>query len=277
MDVERHAGCGCRISCTRVVGAGLAIALLSAGPAPGQPADEDSAAAGARAVAPRLIVELEGGPAWQSRNDAQVPNDETGTRFALDGLTGSGPFAAFRVTAEGRFGGRHGLRLLFAPLSLSGTGEPAQPVSFQGVSFAAGVPTEASYRFDSYRLTYRYRLADRKAWRVDLGLTLKLRDAEIGLSQEDAASSYSNTGLVPLLHVAAAWKPSGRWSLLLDADGAAAAPGRAFDVALKLAYDLSPHWSVEIGYRTLEGGADVDDVYTFAWFHYGVLSAAYRL
>ena len=32
----------------------------------------------------RLIVELEGGPVWQSRNDVQVPNDDTGTRFALE-------------------------------------------------------------------------------------------------------------------------------------------------------------------------------------------------
>jgi hypothetical protein len=33
---------------------------------------------------------------------------------------------------------------------------------------------------------------------------------------------------------------------------------------------------VSAGYRTVEGGADVDEVYNFAWLHYAVLSASYR-
>lgn len=257
-------------------GVALVIGCLSAASAHAQTADADPPS-GQVTHAPRFSVELEGGAVWQSRNDAQVPNDETGTRFALDALTGSGPFAAFRLTAEGRFGHRHRLRLLVAPLSIRGTGQSADSIAFNGVPFGAGVPTEASYRFDSYRLTYRYRIADRKAWRLDLGLTLKVRDAEIGLVQPGASSSYSNTGLVPLLHVAAAWQLAERWSLLLEADGAAAAQGRAFDLAVKLGHDLARDWVVTGGYRMLEGGADVGDVYTFAWFHYGVLSVAYRL
>ena len=39
---------------------------------------------------------------------------------------------------------------------------------------------------------------------------------------------------------------------------------------------VSASWTVTVGYRTLEGGADVDDVYNFAWFHYAVASAVYR-
>ena len=67
-----------------------------------------------------------------------------------------------------------------------------------------------------------------------------------------------------------------RWLFALDFDGLAGGPGRLFDVALKLEYDLTERWRVGAGYRTLEGGADTDDVYTFAWLHYGVLDISYR-
>lgn len=225
---------------------------------------------------PRLILELEGGPVWQSRNDVQIPNDETGTRFALDDLTGSGPFPSFRLYAEGRLGRKHGLRLLVAPLSIEGTGVLSSPVDFNGLRFESGEVTEASYRFDSYRLTYRYQLVEKPKWSLNIGLSAKLRDAEIKLAQEGVSTSYSNTGFVPLLYAAAAWRPSPRWALALDVDGAAASQGRALDASLKLYRRVSDRWSVSLGYRTLEGGADVEDVYTFAWFHYATVSVVFR-
>jgi hypothetical protein len=163
-----------------------------------------------------------------------------------------------------------------APLSIEGTGLLSTPVDFNDVRFEPGIATEASYRFDSYRLTYRYRLVGKPKWRVDIGLSGKLRVAEIELAQEGASASYSNTGFVPLLYASAAWRPSPRWALTLDADGAAAPQGRAFDVSLKLYRHVSDRWSVSLGYRTLEGGADVEDIYTFAWFHYVTFSAVYR-
>lgn len=224
-----------------------------------------------------LAFELETGPVWQTRNDVQVPNDATGTRFALDGLIGSGPSLAFRLYAEYRLGRRHALRALVAPLQFDGAGALTQPVRFNSTTFTAGVSTEAEYRFDSYRLGYRYRLVSNVRWTVDVGLTAKVRDAAIELEQEGASSTYTNTGFVPLIHASAAWRPAPDWSLALDVDGAAASQGRAFDASLKLYRRISDRWSFSGGYRTLEGGADVDDVYTFAWLHYLVVSAAYRL
>ena len=53
--------------------------------------------ASAMAQTPRLIVELEGGPVWQSYNDVEVPNDGSATRFALDELAGTGPWPAGRL------------------------------------------------------------------------------------------------------------------------------------------------------------------------------------
>ena len=45
------------------------------------------------------------------------------------------------------------------------------------------------------------------------------------------------------------------------------AQGRAIDVGLLTRYRINRHWDVSLGYRTIEGGADNDSVYNFAWFH----------
>jgi hypothetical protein len=59
-------------------------------------------------------------------------------------------------------------------------------------------------------------------------------------------------------------------------DALAGGPGRAEDLSLRLGYDIDERWGLAFGYRTVEGGADVDDVYNFAWFNYAVVSGSYR-
>ena len=81
---------------------------------------------------------------------------------------------------------------------------------------------------------------------------------------------------MPLLHVSTDWRFSGRWFLLLDIEALAGGPGRAEDVSLKFSRELSPSWSIAAGYRMVEGGADVDAVYNFAWLHFAVVSGTYR-
>ena len=232
--------------------------------------------ASALAQTPRLIVEFEGGPVWQSYNDVEVPNDGTATRFALDELGGTGPWPAGRLYLTWNLGERHGLRALVAPFSLTETGTPAEAIRFAGTDYAAGEPVEATYTFNSYRLTYRYRAlgGDRSAgW---IGFTAKIRDATIALDQGQTSSRKDDVGFVPLLHLAGDWYLAPDWRLRFDADGLAGGPGRAIDAALKLGYDIDRNWTVSAGYRTLEGGADVDEVYAFAWLHYLVGSVSYR-
>ena len=67
-----------------------------------------------------------------------------------------------------------------------------------------------------------------------------------------------------------------RWRLLFDLEGLAGGPGRAFDVALKVGYDVNHRWGITAGYRTVEGGADIEEVYNFAWFQYAVVSGVFR-
>lgn len=225
---------------------------------------------------PGFAIELEAGPVWQSRNDVQIPNDETGTRFSLQDLAGNGPWFAGRLYATWNLRPRHGLRLLLAPLSITETGTLDEPVDFVGETYQAGVPTEATYQFNSWRLSYRYRFRDGERWRWWVGFTAKIRDAKVELRQGETTSKDTDVGFVPLLHLAADWKLAERWHFLFDFDGLAGGPGRAIDLALKLGYDLSDSWRMTAGYRTVEGGADTDEVYNFAWFNAFVVSGVYR-
>ena len=247
----------------------VAVALIASAPlAAQQPASGSGAS---------WIVEVEGGPVWQSYNDVEIPNDGTATRFSLFDLAGAGPWPAGRVYVTWNLSDRSGIRLLLAPLTLTGTGTPAEPLDFAGATYAAGRPADATYTFNSYRLTYRYRLHEGTRTTAWVGFTAKIRDAVIRLEQDGTASEKTDLGFVPLLHIAGEWRFAPRWRLGLDADALAGGPGRAEDVALKLGRDLSPHWSVHAGYRMVEGGADVTQVYTFAWLHYAVVSVVWRL
>jgi hypothetical protein len=227
------------------------------------------------AQTPSWVLELEAGPAWQSYNDAEVPNDGTATRFSLQELTGSGPWPAGRLYLTWNRNERHGLRLLVAPLSLTESGTPSDPIEFAGESYQEGEITEATYTFNSYRLSYRYRFHEGDRTTAWVGFTGKVRDAEIELAQGTTSSRKTDVGFVPLLHLSGEWRATPQWSLEADLDALAGGPGRAADLSLTLGYDLSESIRVRGGYRTVEGGADVTDVYAFAWLHYATFSVVW--
>lgn len=222
----------------------------------------------------KITLEAESGAVWFTRNDTRIPGD-TGTTFNMMDLTGSGPNAFIRLYATYAFNDRHSLRLTLAPLSVEGTGTLPEAVMFENSRFEAGQPTQGSYTFNTYRLTYRYLFDREGSWTWGAGAALLVRDAEIQLEQGSLRETNDNLGLVPLLHVYGAYQLSERTSLLLDVEGAAAPQGRAIDAALKLNYTWPSGWHTSAGYRTLEGGADNDSVYTFAWLHYALLSVGY--
>lgn len=233
-----------------------------------------SAAAAPALADDRFRLELEGGAAWQLRNDFAVPGD-TGTRLSIDDANG-GPFAAFRGTLWWHLGERSSLRLLAAPLRTSATLTPDAAVDFNGTTFAAGQPLDVDYVFDSYRLSYVYRFRSSGPVSFRAGLTAKIRDARIELTQGALSSAKTNTGFVPLLYGGVRWQMTDALALDLDFDAAAASQGRAEDVALRLEAKVSPNVDLFVGARTLEGGADNDEVYSFAWFAYAVGGVSFR-
>jgi hypothetical protein len=253
---------------TRLV---LAAALLL----PGWIAPAASAFPSGAAPQPSFHLEAELGALWQSRNDVQIPNTGDGTRFSLRDPTGSGPWPSARLYLTWNIDSRHSLRALAAPLSFTETGELSSRTLFEGESFESNLPTEATYKFNSWRLTYRYRFYEGPRWDLWVGFTAKIRDAAIELRQGSRSSRKTDVGFVPLLHLEGRLRLGERWRIVLDADALAGGPGRAEDVSLKLEAALADRWSAAAGYRTVEGGADVEEVYNFAWLHVAVVSLTY--
>jgi hypothetical protein len=161
---------------------------------------------------------------------------------------------------------------MLAPLSYTQSGNFSSPVSFVGQSYDTDQPVDATYKFNSWRLTYRYKFHPGKQWHWWIGFTAKIRDAKVELSQEEISSKKTDVGFVPLLHLRGEYHFSDNWWGLLDIDALAGGPGRAVDATIQLGYNISNNVSLSCGYRTVEGGADVEEVYNFAWLHYVVMS-----
>jgi hypothetical protein len=227
-----------------------------------------------RVAAGDLRVTVEGGAAWQTRNDFRIPGDG-GTLVSLADYD-SGPVPAFRATLRWDLTEHQSLRLLAAPLRLETTFTPDEPVVFQDLVFPAGRPADATYVFNSYRLTWYWRFAPGQRWSFRLGATLKVRDAEIGLAGAPGSSVKDDLGVVPLVYAFASYRASDRVTLEAEADALAAPQGRAEDVSLKAVIRVSDAVDLDVGYRLLEGGADNDEVYTFAFFHYAVAGVRVR-
>ncbi len=147
----------------------------------------------------RFQIEFETGAIWQGRNEIHIPDLAAGTRFSLVDIQDSTPIVQRRVEATWYPGRRHALRFVYQPIGFSGTGSFASPVLFAGGTFAPGAPVESDYKFDSYRVTYRYLFYASPAWRVSAGATAFIRDAKVELRQAGSTATDSNVGFVPLL------------------------------------------------------------------------------
>jgi len=217
---------------------------------------------------PRVALAVEGALVAQSRNDVRIP-PVGGTNFSIADLIGAAPTPSLRAELSVALTGRQDVRLTYAPLTITGRGTPAEPISFAGTLFQPAA-TDAEFKFSSYRATWRYRVHAGDTWTWRVGVTAFVRDARIALVQSDRTADDVDVGFVPLGHLDAEARLSNRWHFSLDVDGTAAPQGRAFDVAAMVNYRLTPRVTLSAGYRTIEGGADVDRVYTFAWLHAGI-------
>ena len=229
---------------------------------------------GARAVAVDGFGDVETGIAVPGYSDVQV-SGRAGTRISFtDDLT-SEPTYFFRIRLGMTIADRHTISVLYAPLQYQASGKLPKDVHFDGQDFEEGERVHASYRFDSYRLTYRYDFVRTAAWTVGAGVTGKIRAASIVMDGVSRAENR-NTGFVPLINFRALWQFADRWSVLLDFDALAAPQGRAEDVLLAFQVRIADPVEIRLGYRILEGGADNDGVYTFTLVHYGGIGLTVR-
>lgn len=214
------------------------------------------------------FVDTEGGAAFTGYNDVQIPSD-SGTRFSLADEIVSSPAISLRFRSGVILAEKHMLFVLAAPLTVRGTGTLGRDISYQGKIFHRRTEIHSFYRFDSYRLTYRYSIIDKPGFGLGAGLTAKLRSAEIALMSDSIYARRTDLGAVPLINLMVRYRITNKAGLLLESDALWSPYGRAEDVLLAFQYSPAESHSLRIGYRILEGGADGGgNVYTFSLFHY---------
>ncbi len=224
----------------------------------------------------QVILDVETGLVSTGYNDVRITGDQ-GTLISFkDDLTPSSSIF-YRIRLNYTFSSAHTLSLLFAPLTIKSEGRINKDVNFAGKVFPANEDLSGSYKFNSYRLTYRYDFVQNPNLEFGLGFTAKIRDARIALSSQGISAEKSNVGFVPIINFRLFWHSYEKLGFLLEGDALAAKQGRAIDVLFAASYKLSNQLGIKAGYRILEGGADNDEVYNFALFHYLSVGVSYTL
>ena len=212
-------------------------------------------------------LDLETGAVGTGYNKVRIPGDQ-GTLFSLKDDLKSKTEVFFRLRVSYTIKSRHTLSLLYAPLETVSKGRLPYDIFFKGVTFPANTDLSGTYKFNSYRLTYRYEIVLKPKFEFGLGFTAKIRDAKISLASAGLVSEKANVGFVPIINFRLLWKPYEKVGILLEGDALAAPQGRAEDILIAATYRVSARFGLKAGYRILEGGADNDVVYNFALFNY---------
>jgi len=225
----------------------------------------------------QFTVDVESGLAFQRNNEIRIFNNQ-GTLFDFKkDFDVQGPVIPLRVRASFTFNEKNHISALYAPLQIKYEGAAPRNIQFQDAQFASGENINGLYRFNSYRLTYRRDVVQTDTWTLGVGFTGKIRDASVQLEDEQGrVERNDNVGLVPLLHLYAAYDFGGA-VLFFEGDGLAAPQGRAFDLFLGSRIPLSERLALKAGYRVLEGGTDSDEVYNFSWVNYAVVGLTFQL
>lgn len=229
-----------------------------------------------QSVKAQALIDLESGLVFTGYNDVRISGNQ-GTFFSLKDDLQSKTKIFYRLRASYTIKSRHTLSLLYAPLETKSEGSVAKNILFNGVLFPANTQLKGTYKFNSYRLTYRYDIVNKPKIVFGLGFTAKIRDAGISLASAGQTVEKTNVGFVPIINFRLWWKINDTIGFLLDGDALAAPQGRAEDVLIAATYKLSDNVNIRAGYRILEGGADNDEVYNFALIHYASIGISYAL
>jgi len=230
-------------------------------------------AAATAAAQDRWRFDFENGAAISGYNDVAIPGN-TGTRFSMtDDLTSDTEYF-WRVRADFRFAPKHVLSGLVAPLTII-----LQAAStLRLISRARPSPRRPDRRYLDVQLVSRD-LSLRAV--AERHLDVRLRRFREGPRRRDPSrveregGRKTDLGVVPLINFKFERRLGARAAFLLEGDALAAR--RAARGHLRgHRRRRGERWSIKAGYRFLEGGADNDEVYTFAAVHYVAAGVVFR-
>lgn len=226
----------------------------------------------------QLSIDLETGMAFSGYNDLRIPNAPTdnSTMFSFTEDLESDPVLYGRLNLHYLITPRHEVSLLAAPLKIKPSGVLDFDVNFMNKTFAEGERIHAIYQFNSYRLQYLYRFRNQNIGIRGIGVSLKVRDAVISLENDDHYAEKTDLGFVPLIGFEFGYDFTDELGVILKGEALGSKFGRAEDILLAVLYDINESSSLYLGYRFLEGGSDIDEVYTFANVNYAAIGTQIR-
>ena len=206
-------------------------------------------------------MNLEVGRVKVNHNYFQLPNkDENKVNLQDDKYSFS-----HRINAKIDLEKNSFLYLVYAPSETNYNFVSNKSFQFNNTNFSANSNTEVSYKFNSYRLGYFKKFQHEDKLKYWFGGILNVRDAKIKVRQGDVTDSYSNVGLVPLLGAGAEYYLTKNLSILGHIDSLGFTQGYAYDANSEIKYRLKSN-SLGVGYRTVGGGVDNDELMNFARF-----------
>ena len=194
-----------------------------------------------------------------SYNYFSLPNENEANRFDI---TSTNSAIAYRFFFE-KFYADWSFTILYAPLSLDYQQTSDREFKFNNTNFEKDKITNITYKFNSYRIGYR-RNYKYSFGRFYYGGILKIRDAEICVSQAGLKDCYDNIGPVPLLVIGAELTGELLYSKF-NIDGLFSSRGSAYDANFEVGINLG-NSKLGMGYRILGGGANSDKLINFAQF-----------
>lgn len=223
-------------------------------------------AGGLRAQSQTIFsLDLEGGLAFSGSNSIQGAGAGD-TRFNTwaELHQHAKPYYRIRPTLTL---GRHAFSALFAPTYLRYTGTLGSGTGFGGSSYGDR-SVNLDYRLTSYRLTYRYNIFNSERFIAGLGVTAKFRNAVVKVSDGSVTTEKSSFGFQPLLNVYINGWVTDHVGIIVEGDAFGLSNWRTEDVFVGLGYRPFQNLTFKGGYRIMEGGSSLTDLYNFSLVNY---------
>jgi hypothetical protein len=223
----------------------------------------------------QTLLDFETGIVKTGFNNIRIPNDG-GTSFSLKDDLSAQSKLFFRVRASYTAKSRFTISLLYAPLKIKSRGILPRDIIFINDTFVANNTIDATYQFNSYRITYRFNIINNPKLIFGMGVTAKIRDAKIRLTSSEKSNEKTSVGMVPLINFHLWRKIKDKFGLFLNGDALFSSRGRAADIILSGTYNHSENITFRVGYRILEGGSN-GSTYGFALFHYASVGISFTI
>ena len=210
---------------------------------------------------PRGHYELAFGPSFENQNDVAAPKGSAPTDISQF-ADASQPTITAIGTLTYYLTDRQDVAIRFTPYEVQDAGQTSAPFTFAGQSFAANTDTVASYILYELRARWRYNLLSPDSdWELDVGGGLAGQYTRAAFAQPGGVQAeVSEVSVLPVAHVAAAYKFNDRFAVLFDVDAGAWEDVVTWDSVLGLRYLLNERWDVGLDYQYYAQELRYDDL-----------------